>query len=218
MRNWILGIASFFLGAALGFWAEVLMASTSLFLAILFTILAVVMFGVLGFLHLSEKVWPTRKGWWATSSYDDWVVSPQENPQNALSDNRGQIWRSPLPQELDAWFEIDMSKERMIASIEFLADNSGIEKPARWRMMFYGKGHRTLGHRDGEGFISVTDSQIPAYIQYSQVQIKEIADDMREDSNYAKRHGTKVFWTISFIRMKEYRFHIFGKRFWVHEL
>ena len=79
---------------------------------------------------------------------------------------------------------------------------------------------RNLGHhKDGEGDIFVGGEDIPNPIQKFRVLIKEVAEDLRTDSNYAKRNlTTKVYWTISLIKVKEYKFNMFGKRLWRHEL
>ncbi len=166
-----------------------------------------------------NKIWGGRSNeWWATSSYENGSIKMEADPQRALSKNKRERWRSPRPQESEARFEVDMAKERMIASIDIEPDDDWIEKPTKWRMMFYGSGHKTLCHKDGKGFISVKSNDIPNRIQYFQIQIKESAEDMRGDSNYAKRYGVKVYWTISLIKLREYKLKIFGKRFWTHAI
>lgn len=186
-------------------------------------LLAKIAFGLAGLcfficflLWISKKLWPGRDNWYATSSYP--ILTIENDPQRAIEKDRRKQWRSSKPQEVNAWFQINMAKERIIKSIDFEVDDSWIEKPKKWRMMFYGKGRRTLGHKDGEGFIYIEDGDIPNPIQYFRVQIKEAAEDMPEDNNYAKQYGTKVFLTISLIRIREYRFNIFSRWFWVYEV
>ena len=175
----------------------------------------------MGLIKLSEKIWPSRGDWYATSSYP--YELPPNNPQRAIDRNRREHWRSSDPQEEGAWFEVDMGKPRTIANIKFFADDHNIEKPKKWRMFFYrednNKLKHTLGHKDGEYDIIVTSRDIPNPIQWFRVVIQEVAEEMLANSNYAKRNlTTKVYWTISFIRLKEYKFNICRKRFWEHEL
>lgn len=211
------------LGALLGAIIEGMRGQPKMITIIVFGSLTLLFGSILGINWLSKKFWPNREKWWATSSYDSWAITQQENPQNALSDNRGQIWRSPLTQAVGNWFEIDMRKERMINRIQFTSDNSDIEKPKKWRMMFYGedanKQKQTLGHKDGQYNISVQSKDIPNRIRWFRVEIKEVAEDMSVNSNYSKRNDTtKVYWTISLVNLWEYRFSIFGRRFCEHEL
>lgn len=202
-----------FIGALIGGmegWARMIAASVFGGLALL-TLL------IMGIYKGCMILWPGRGDWYAASSY--LYELPPNDPQRAIDKNRREQWHSSDPQEEDAWFEVDMGKPRMIASIEFLADDSDVEKPAKWRMMFYGKGRRTLSHKDGDGFIYVEGNDIPNNTQYFRAQIKETAQDMPAGSNYAKRNlTTKVYWTISFIRIQEHRFSICGKRFCIHEV
>jgi len=172
-------------------------------------------------IHLGKKMWPNRDNWYALSSYPH--EFPPEDPQRAINKNRSEQWRSCDPQEVDEWFEVDMEKERTLSRIEFIPDDSEIEKPKKWRMMFYGedgnKLKQTLGHKDGQYNIIVQGKDIPNRIRWFRVEIKEVAEDMEANSNYAKRKGTtKVYWAISLIKVWEYRFSIFGRRFCEHEL
>ncbi len=192
--------------------------------AILFSNIAFSLFGVAVFLSLvlwqSKKIWSGRNNWYATQSYPN--IKPENDPQRAINKNRHDYWRSYQPQEENASFEVDMCKPRTIASIKFLTDDSDMEKPKKWRMMFYKEDQNglkhALCHKDGEYEIFVKGSDISNPIQWFEIKIREVAEDMKEDTNYAKQHGTKVFWTISLIRLTEYRFNILGKRFCKHEL
>lgn len=209
-----------FVGACIGASIEVMQGWYKAMVAGIFGGLALITLVLMGLLKLSEILWPKRDNWYATSSYPH--EFPPDNPQIAINKNRSEQWRSCDPQEEYAWFEVDMNKPRTIASIEFLADDHDIEKPKKWRMTFFGVDNnglkQTLGHKDGEYNIFVRGRDIPNPIQWFKVEIKEIAEDMEANTNYAKQHGTKVHWTIALIRLKEYRFNMFGKRFCEHEL
>jgi hypothetical protein len=206
----------FLIGAGCGFLGEALMESSAFLYAIIAFCLGGFLIVAAFILWISKKKWPGRSDWYATSSYP--ILITENDPQRAIEKDRRKQWRSAKPQELDAWFEVDMARERTIESISFETDDSSVEKPGEWRIMFYGKGRRILGHKDGKGFIFVEGNDIPNPIQYFRVQIKEIAEDMPEGTNYAKRYGTKVFLAISLIRVREYRFNIFGRRFLTHEV
>lgn len=215
--NWLSSAVIFCLGVSLGFWGAVLKLEANMFLAIFFSILTALLFVIWGILKLRVVLWPGRDSWYASSSYEE--VTPENNPQKAIDKDRRKQWRSSLPQKQGELFQVDMGKCRMIAGIEFTPDDSWIEKPDKWRMFFYGEQHRILGHKDGKGLIVVEGKDIPKYIQSFAVEIQEPALDMPYDSNYAKRNnGVKVYWTISYIKVFEYRFNIFGKRFCEREL
>ena len=177
--------------------------------------LAVIVALIIAGLWISKKVWEGRDNWYMTTSYVGSL--PENDPQLMIDKDRRKQWRSPEPQMLDAWIELDMYKPRMIRSIEIITDDSGVEKPAEWRMMFYGRGGRTLSHKDGLGFIYVEDD-IPQNVQRIRVEVKGVAEDMAEDTNYAKQRGMKVYWSVSLIKIREYRFKALGKRFWEHEV
>lgn len=215
------GIWIFLIGLAFGFRAEAMMSTE----AITYSNIAFALAGFFALVSLitwqSKKIWCGRENWYANSSYPHEL--PPNNPQRAIGKNRNEQWRSADAQEANAWFEVDMGKPRIIANIKFLADDSDIEKPKKWRMMFYGKNknglRQTLCHQDGENDIFVKGEDIPNPIQVFRTEIKEVAENMPASSNYAKRYlTTKVYWTISLIKVREYRFSICGKRFWKHEL
>lgn len=168
-------------------------------------------------LLVSKLVWPGRATWYATSSYEE--VTHENEPQKAIDKDRRTQWRGSLPQKQGDWFEIDMSKLRLIAGIEFVPDAGWVEKPEKWRMMFYGRRHEILTHKDGSGSIVVEGDDIPQYIRSFMVQIQQPAADMPAESNYSKRYdSTQVYWSISYVRVLEYRFALFGKRFCKHDL
>lgn len=202
-------------GAFLGALIEGLEGAPKMITASVFGGLAAVLGSIIGIQWLCNKIWPGRDKWVASSSYPSLAV--ENDPQRAI--DRGKEWRSSSPQKPQQWFRIDLAKERMVASINFEPDEDWIENPKKWRMMFHGENRNiSVGNPiDGEGFIFVGNNYIPRRIQYITVYIKEPMDDMPEDTNYAVRYGKQVLWTIS-LRIKEFRFSIFGKRFWKHEL
>lgn len=189
--------------------------ATSFYIAIIFTVLAGFGYIAICLIYLIRRVWPGRGKWYATSSYPSTAL--ENNPQNAI--DKRKEWRSSSPQKVGQWFRVDLGKPRMIASIDFEPDREWIEKPKEWRMMFYGEDRNvSLGRPiDGKNFISIKGNDIPKCIQYITVYVKEPMEDMPEGSNYAIRYGKHIFWTIS-LRIKEYRFRIGNKRFWIHEL
>ena len=214
-------IAGILVGAFFGALIEGMEGRTKMITVIIFGGLATICFILMGLIRLSKKLWPNREKWLANSSYPSELLL--NNPQIALNKNRGEQWRSTDAQEVDEWFEVDMGKERMISRIEFIPDYSDIEKPKKWRMMSYGeddnKQKQTLSHNDGEYNISIQSRNIPNRIRWFRVEIKEVAEDMPVNSNYFKRNcTTKVHWTISLVKIWEYRFSIFGRRFCEHEL
>ena len=212
---WVFSVATFLFGIAVAFWVGVVKMESNLFLAILFTILGGVVLMVFLTMLLSRKIWSGRDKWYATSSYPS--SGAENNPQNAI--DKGKEWRSSSPQQSGQWFRVDLGKPKMLASIDFEPDQYWVEKPKKWSMMFNDKNRNvSLGKPvSGESFISVAGHDIPKLVQYITVYIEEPMNDMEEGSNYAKRYGKHVFWTIS-LRIKEYRFCIGNKKFGIHEL
>jgi len=100
------------------------------------------------------------------------------------------------------------------------ADHSEIEKPKAWRITFFGKGtEMILVHKDGLGIITASCSTLLKHpVQRFRIEIKEVAEQMQPDSNYAKRHGAWPHWAISYIRIREYRIRLFGRGFFSHEV
>lgn len=219
--KYLQAITGVLVGAFIGALIEGMEGWTKMITAIIFGGLALICLILMGLIKLSKILWPGRDNWYALSSYP--YEFPPGDPQRAINKNRSEQWRSCDPQEENAWFEVDMIKKRMISRIEFIPDDSDIEKPEKWRMMFYGeddnKQRQTLSHNDGEYNISVQSRDIPNRIRWFRVEIKEVAEDMPVNSNYSKRNcTTKVHWTISLVKLWEYRFSIFGRKFCEHEL
>ena len=216
--GWLTAILSVLIGAFIGALIEGLQGWPKVFAAILFGSLALLVLLIMGIYKGSMMLWPERDDWFATSSYPEEL--PPDNPQRALSKNRSERWRSSDPQGENVWFEVDMGKPRSIASIKFITDDD-IETPKKWRMMFYRDDDngqkRTLGHKDGEHTIFVKGRDIPNPVQEFRVEIKEVAEDMNMTTNYAKQYGAKPYWSISLIKLREYRINI-NKRFWEHEV
>jgi hypothetical protein len=215
--KFLIFIFSIFAGACIGAliegmggWAKVVTASV-------FGGLALVTLLVIGIWKGCMILWPERGEWYATSSYP--IVSIENDPQRALDKDRRKQWRSSGPQKLGAWFKVDMAKPRYIAQINLEVDDNCVEKPKKWQVRFYREDPDDIkGDKIGQGSIFIQGSEIPNPIRYFRVHISEPAEDMLGSSNYARRYGTEVFWTISLIELKEYRFNIRGRQFWTHEL
>lgn len=219
--KYLQAITSVLVGALIGAIIEGMGGRSKMIAIIVFGSLSLLFGSILFVSWLVKRLWPNRDNWYALSSYPH--EFPPNNPQRAINKNRNEQWRSADKQEVDEWFEVDMGKERMLSRIEFIPDDSDIEKPKKWRMLFYGednnKQRQTLGHNDGQCNISVQSRDIPNRIRWFRVEIKEVAEDMPVNSNYFKRNcTTKVHWTISLVKIWEYRFSIFGRRFCEHEL
>jgi hypothetical protein len=210
----ILGI---FIGAFIGALIEGVGSWAKMVTAGVFGGLALVTLLIMGIWKGCMMLWPGRDKWYATCSYP--ILTIENDPQRALDKDRRKQWRSSEPQESGAWFKVDMAKPRYIAQINLEADDNDVERPNRWQIRFYRKNPDDIKEdKIGRGSIFVESNDIPNPIRYFRVSISEAAEDMLESSNYAKQYGTKVFWTISCIQLKEYRFNILGRLFWTHEL
>ncbi len=184
----------------------------NLFLAIFFTVLAASLFVIYAVIKLTRRIWTGRDKWRVTSSYPS--IAYENNPDN-IKDKRRE-WRSSNPQAVEQWFRIDLGKEKMIASIEFDTDKDWIEKPDKWLMEFHTANQNVTVGRPvtGRGFIQVASKDLPEHFRYLTVYITEEAKDMPEGSNYTKRYGKKVYWTISNVKIRQYIFN-FGVRKWL---
>jgi len=165
--KYLQAITGVLVGAFIGALIEGMEGWTKMITAIIFWGLALICLILMGLIELSKILWPGRDNWYALSSYP--YEFPPDDPQGAINKNRSEQWRSCDPQEENAWFEVDMGKKRMISRIEFIPDDSDIEKPKKWRMMFYGeddnKQRQTLSPNDGEYNISVQSRDIPNRIR-----------------------------------------------------
>jgi hypothetical protein len=197
-----------FWGAALGSWIE-----GGAWCRVLIVFLAGSLFCAgWVWLIIAERIWPGRDGWRGKSSTDT-----SDTVQNSVSSDRRRVWQSPNPQHVGDFFEVDFGKARSVESISIFEDDGAIEKPGSWRVMFFGKDDGILSHKDGQDSIILTPSDLPKRpIQRFRIEIKEVTDPVNPDTTYAKKYGQFPHWTISYIRVKEFRIRLFGKGFFSH--
>lgn len=140
-----------------------------------------------------RRFWPSpdekRRAWRYLTSYG-------ESNKRWTEDG----WRSPKPQQIEAFFEIDLQKERYIKAIQFYHGES-FETPKKWYMTISAKnrGYRffdtNLVRKQGEGLIMVYLRE-PQNVQFIRVVIAQPE---------VGQNGQPYYWTIKAIRLKEIR-------------
>ena len=206
----LLAIFALFLGMAAGFWAGAIRMDINRTMAILFSCFAGLLFIVLIRIYLREGKWLGRETWIARSSYGN-------NEQDALT-KRG--WRSPMPQSAQQNFMVDFGKERELISIRLESDQSHLETPKHWQIELFGDDPNvcvdTINDHNSE---PIEVKNLNKRVRQFVVWIKEPHEDVSSGSNYdLMYHSVKPRWFISNIRIKEYKYVVFGRKFGEREI